>query len=163
MAPFHGWGSTASRLEPLRGGSLLFTTKFPARILSLHHAVFHLHCVKSARILSFSGPYSRIWTEYGDLQCKCFTMFTRTTPTKVTFVSGWFHLTFDYWMRSIKFNHQDYINIKNWITLTRIRRYLSISEFFHIQLKITVKLHLTWNFSTTDHPTSMMEPFCENR
>ena len=29
MAPFYGWGSTASRLESLRGGSLLFTTKFP--------------------------------------------------------------------------------------------------------------------------------------
>ena len=35
MVPFHGWGSihgwgsTASRLEPLRGSSLLFTTKFP--------------------------------------------------------------------------------------------------------------------------------------
>ena len=29
MAPFYGWGSTASRLEPLRGASLLFTTKFP--------------------------------------------------------------------------------------------------------------------------------------
>ena len=29
MAPFNGWGSTASRLEPLRGDSLLFTTKFP--------------------------------------------------------------------------------------------------------------------------------------
>ena len=29
MAPFYGWGSTASRQEPLRGGSLLFTTKFP--------------------------------------------------------------------------------------------------------------------------------------
>ena len=28
MAPFHGWGSTASRLEPLQGGSLLFTTNF---------------------------------------------------------------------------------------------------------------------------------------
>ena len=28
MAPFYGWGSTASRLEPLRGGSLLFTTTF---------------------------------------------------------------------------------------------------------------------------------------
>ena len=26
-APFYGWGSTASRLEPLPGGSLLFTTK----------------------------------------------------------------------------------------------------------------------------------------
>ena len=29
MAPFYGRGSTASRLEPLRGGSLFFTTKFP--------------------------------------------------------------------------------------------------------------------------------------
>ena len=28
MAPFYGWGSTASRLEPTRGGSLLFTTTF---------------------------------------------------------------------------------------------------------------------------------------
>ena len=29
MAPFYGWGSTASRQQPLRGGSLLFTTQFP--------------------------------------------------------------------------------------------------------------------------------------
>ena len=29
MTPFYGWGSTASRLEPLGWGSLLFTTKFP--------------------------------------------------------------------------------------------------------------------------------------
>ena len=29
MAFFYGWGSTASRLEPLWGGSLLFTIKFP--------------------------------------------------------------------------------------------------------------------------------------
>ena len=29
MALFYGWGSAASRLESLRGGSLLFTTKFP--------------------------------------------------------------------------------------------------------------------------------------
>ena len=28
MAPFYGWGSTASGLEPLRGGSVLFTTNF---------------------------------------------------------------------------------------------------------------------------------------
>ena len=26
---FYGWDSTASRLKPLQGGSLLFTTKFP--------------------------------------------------------------------------------------------------------------------------------------
>ena len=29
MAPFYGRVSTASRLQPLRGGSLLFTTQFP--------------------------------------------------------------------------------------------------------------------------------------
>ena len=29
MAPFYGWDSTASRLEPLHGDSLLLTTKFP--------------------------------------------------------------------------------------------------------------------------------------
>ena len=29
MAPFYGRGSTSSSLEPLRGGSLLFTTKSP--------------------------------------------------------------------------------------------------------------------------------------
>ena len=28
MAPFYRWGSTASRLEPLRGGSLLFIQRF---------------------------------------------------------------------------------------------------------------------------------------
>ena len=30
MAPSYGWSSTASRLEPLQGGSLLFTNKLPA-------------------------------------------------------------------------------------------------------------------------------------
>ena len=29
MAPFYGWDSTASRLQPLRGGSLLLTIQFP--------------------------------------------------------------------------------------------------------------------------------------
>ena len=29
MAPFYGWGSTASRLQPLQGGSLPFTIQFP--------------------------------------------------------------------------------------------------------------------------------------
>ena len=29
MTPFYGWGSTDPNLEPLRGGSLIFTTKFP--------------------------------------------------------------------------------------------------------------------------------------
>ena len=29
MASFYGWGSTSLRLQPLRGGSLLFTIQFP--------------------------------------------------------------------------------------------------------------------------------------
>ena len=29
MAPFYGWGLAASMLEPLQGGSLLFTTEPP--------------------------------------------------------------------------------------------------------------------------------------
>ena len=29
MAPFYGWGLTASQQEPLQGSSLLFITKFP--------------------------------------------------------------------------------------------------------------------------------------
>ena len=29
MVPSYGWGSTTSRPQPLRGGSLLFITKFP--------------------------------------------------------------------------------------------------------------------------------------
>ena len=29
MVPYYGWGSTAARLQPHRGGSLLFITKFP--------------------------------------------------------------------------------------------------------------------------------------
>ena len=28
MTPFYGWGSAVLRLEPLSGGSLLFTAKF---------------------------------------------------------------------------------------------------------------------------------------
>ena len=35
MGAFHGWGLTASRLEPLQGGNLHFTTKFP-EILGTH-------------------------------------------------------------------------------------------------------------------------------
>ena len=29
MAPFYGWGSTTSMLEPLQGDSSFFTTKLP--------------------------------------------------------------------------------------------------------------------------------------
>ena len=29
MAPFYGWGSTASGLQPFQGGSLLFIIQFP--------------------------------------------------------------------------------------------------------------------------------------
>ena len=40
IVPFYGWGSTAPRLEPLWGGSLLFTTKFPE--IPGTHIQFHI-------------------------------------------------------------------------------------------------------------------------
>ena len=40
MAPFYGWGSTASRLEPLRGGSLLFTTNYHLLLITITN--YHL-------------------------------------------------------------------------------------------------------------------------
>ena len=51
MAPFYGRGSTASRLEPLRGGSLLFTTKFP----EIHGIYSIFHPLKDERL---SQPWS---------------------------------------------------------------------------------------------------------
>ena len=36
MAPFYGWASTASRLQPIPGGSLLFTIQFPEIIPGTH-------------------------------------------------------------------------------------------------------------------------------
>ena len=56
MAPFYGWGSTASRLEPLRGDSLLFTTKFP--FFSIYHfSIYHFPFSVStvAVLLSIQG------------------------------------------------------------------------------------------------------------
>ena len=35
MVPFYGRGLTAARLEPLQGGSLLFTTQFPEMFSTL--------------------------------------------------------------------------------------------------------------------------------
>ena len=46
MAPFYGWGSTASRLEPLQGGSLLFTTKL---------------CYKDVYVNSFFPSIAILW------------------------------------------------------------------------------------------------------
>ena len=57
MAPFYGWGSTASRLEPLRGDSLLFSTKFQETTL--------VNQAAKNRILlgtcSSTDPQSNIW------------------------------------------------------------------------------------------------------
>ena len=41
MAHFYGWGSTASRLEPVREGSLLFTISFQKFLLLILLPRFH--------------------------------------------------------------------------------------------------------------------------
>ena len=55
MASFYGWGSTASRLEPLRGGSLLFTTKFPKTIDTIDSIILRheLHTLLSENYIVF--------------------------------------------------------------------------------------------------------------
>ena len=41
MVSLYGWGSTTSRLvEPLQGGSLLLTTKFPENLLNIFMVTF---------------------------------------------------------------------------------------------------------------------------
>ena len=51
MAPFYGWGSTTSRLEPLERGSLLFTTKFPeTSTISLSSFITMSFAVQEKRI-----------------------------------------------------------------------------------------------------------------
>ena len=65
MAPFYGWGSTTSRLEPLRGGSLLFTTKFLSHSLLFTTNFLPLtgsllvakHSFGESRILSWNQPF----------------------------------------------------------------------------------------------------------
>ena len=56
MAPFYGWGSTVSRLEPLRADSLLFTTKVP-EISGIY--LFH-QPRKDERL---SRPWGQPWTQ----------------------------------------------------------------------------------------------------
>ena len=51
MPPFYGWGSTASRLEPLPRSSLLFTTKFPE--------IPGTHFIKVARTLLITDHFKK--------------------------------------------------------------------------------------------------------
>ena len=55
MAPFYGWGSIALRLEPFRGGSLLFTTKY-----HYFYQVFPI-CLQNPFIMAISKKYHAEW------------------------------------------------------------------------------------------------------
>ena len=54
MAPFYGWGSTASRLQPLRGGSLLFTIQFPEIPVSSQKFLVTLESINCLFHISFA-------------------------------------------------------------------------------------------------------------
>ena len=60
MAPFYGWCSTLSRLEPLRGGSLLFTTSltFADNFLFHHAQNVSLNHVKQCNFIMSEVPPS---------------------------------------------------------------------------------------------------------
>ena len=65
MAPFYGWGSTASRLEPLRAGSLDWTVMFSFFSLLLTFTSLILYFVSLKDLPRFYVP--------GDVQ-----LFVRT-------------------------------------------------------------------------------------
>ena len=60
MYSFYGWGSTTSRLESLRGGSLLFTTKFPDTPVT-HMQQNQKKILFSSFIVSHFSYYPLIW------------------------------------------------------------------------------------------------------
>ena len=78
MAPFYGWGSTASGLEPLRGGSLLFTSglflhicyfsvlsKFKAHRQKSRKRCFEMYCSgdKACQFSALQGTPRRSYLE----------------------------------------------------------------------------------------------------
>ena len=70
LAPFYGWDSTASRLEPFRGGSLLFTSKFPWYMIECQYFL-HISFKKqtSVNVLVESVPQP---TTLVEKQMSCF-------------------------------------------------------------------------------------------
>ena len=91
MVPFYGWGSTASRLEPLREGGLLFTTKFPeipgnrlkveqgfdvSISKHLNHSKKHSKLPMKMLVMLYACNLTKKWFYYGCLSrnsAKCFT------------------------------------------------------------------------------------------
>ena len=65
MPYFYGWGSIAWTLEPLRGGSLLFTTKL------LEIAVTHFTNLGRMKGWVNLGAFQWFWTRTPGLEIKC--------------------------------------------------------------------------------------------
>ena len=73
MASFYGWGSTASRLEPLQGGSLLFIYISRKTILSaFQYFLFHKKSICTSQIIALLlTPYMILLANF----CTIFPMF----------------------------------------------------------------------------------------
>ena len=67
MAPFYGWGSTVSRLQPLRGDSLLFTIQFPLTC-NVRNAVKYWIILYRKRSNNVVSPTFHQWW----LLCDCY-------------------------------------------------------------------------------------------
>ena len=80
MAPFYGWGSTASRLVPLRGGSLHFATKL-SQILPPRYSWYSFYRTwKDERL---SRPWSHpVVLNTGPLDWKSSALTTRPSLIK---------------------------------------------------------------------------------
>ena len=98
-APFYGWGSTASRREPLWGGSLLFNTKFPE--------IFGTHFYRLRNDERLSRPWSYLVVlSMGPMNWESSALTSRPTSFTVNIVFLVFYEGFShyYWFFLWSFN-----------------------------------------------------------
>ena len=91
MAPFYGWGPNASRLQPLRGDSLLFTIQISCMFYS-----FCASCSRNSMPRSVAQPFNCLKATDTSrrvyfLQFRfpvCFTLFVLLSPETPCLVVG---------------------------------------------------------------------------
>ena len=88
---FYGWGSTVSRLQPLQGGSLLFTIQFPeipgTHFINLGSPRVHNNSTITMAVLSWN--WSRLFTDFRLKKCRYFVHSWNVLDSLSMISKGW--------------------------------------------------------------------------